>query len=312
MRILLALSLLTLSLVCQVPAPARAAAYPEKPVNFVVPFPPGGGSDRLGRLVDAFLDKHLGKNFTFVYKPGGGTMIGTQYMATMPKDGYWMGTVNTPQIYNVIEKGAPFKLDSFDYIAQMSSEPVVLAAPPGSPLKSAKDFVALCKAKGTKVAVGIPSGTSGTVWYASQGFKRKAGIDYTPVPMQGGNDLNASLLGKHIDAGVGILGPIMPEAEKLTLLAVSGPERVSMLPKVPTFAEQGIPVMDIVRRLFLAPKGMPPERLAALRAAMKKVAMDPEFEALMEKNGFLVSWVDGPELEKLLKKEMEEIRQLPK
>lgn len=285
------------------------ATYPNEAINIIIPFSPGGGSDRLTRILDQFTKKEFGHNFVFVYKPGAGGAVGADQIAKAPKDGYWIGTINVPQIVTTILTGAgSFTLEDFDYICQVSSEPMVLVTPAKSRIKSLEQFIEESKKTKGSISLGVPGGLQSSTWLSTHKLRDQAKIEYTRIPFKGGSDLNANLLGGHVDAGFGNLGVLYSEKDKLNFIAVTSPERHFWIPEVPTFKEKGVNIIDATRRLYVVPNGLEPSKLDRLRQGFKKIFINPDYQMAMKKAKWDPDWMGGEALKPFIKEFADEFK----
>ena len=289
---------------------AVAGDYPDKALNLIVPYKPGGGSDMICRIMDKFSKDAFGDNFIFVYKPGAGGAMGAGVLSRSKPDGYTIGTVNVPHmVLQSFTGSGEFTVDSFDYLAQVASDPQVLVTPGPSKIKNLKQFIAKAKANPGEMTVGVP-GALGAGHIASYMIMEQAGIKFTVVPYSGGADLLAALLGNQIDAAVHNIGILAPEAEKMNLLAVSHTKRHPFIPDMPTFQEEGYQVVSFIGRLFVAPKNLETSKLEFLREKIKTIWDNPEYQKTMKKANFSVDYMSGPELEAFLKDYAERSKKL--
>ncbi len=294
----------------QKPQTNKAENYPAKLITMIVPYDPGGGSDLVARIFDKYAKEEFGNSFTFVYKPGAGGAVGSTEIAKAPKDGYTIGTVNVPQIVlqSLTGSGA-FTVDSFEYICQVASDPQVFVTPKNSPYTDLEKFIAAAKANPGKLTVGIP-GAMGDGQIAAYMLMDKAGIKVTVVPLKGGSDLLASLLGNHVNAGFANIGVVTSEQEKLNLLGVTYKERHKFLPSTPTFTEKGYDIQSFIGRLFLAPKGMSPEQVKRLEKGFKNIFDKPAFQEDMKKANFSTDWLAGGDVKTYLQNYNKEAKAL--
>ncbi len=284
----------------QKPQVGKAENYPVKPITIIVPYDPGGGSDLVARILDKHFKEEFGNSLTFVYKPGAGGAVGTTEMAKAPKDGYTIGTLNVPQIVlQALTGSGAFSIDSFEYICQTASDPQVFVTPKNSPYTDLEKFIAAAKANPGKLTVGIP-GAMGDGQIAAYMLMEKTGIQVTVVPLKGGSDLLASLLGNHVNAGFANIGVIKSEQEKLNLLGVTYKERHKFLPNTPTFKEKGYDIQSFIGRLFVAPKGVSPEQIKRLEKGFKNIFDKPAFQEDMKKANFSTDWISGGDVKAYL------------
>ncbi|HEY8614119.1 MAG TPA: tripartite tricarboxylate transporter substrate binding protein [Roseomonas sp.] len=265
---------------------ARAATWPERPVEIVVPFTPGGGVDLTARIAARFLDKHTGgKGFVVVNRPGAGGEVGWGAVADARPDGYTLGLLNAPNILTIpIERSTPrFTLDSFALIANLADDPVTLSVHASSPIMSVAELIATAKEKPGQLTYGT-AGIGAVGHIAMMSLARAAGITAEHIPFQGASGVAAALLGRQIAIATTTFAESVSFARGKTewrILGVMSPKRLEAMPELPTFVESGIPVEVGSQRGLAAPRGTPPEVMAAMFAAVDKMVADPEFTAAM-------------------------------
>jgi len=268
------------------------ADYPSKPVKIIVPFPAGGTSDVMGRLVADELGKLLKQPFIVENIAGAGGVIGTDKGAKAAPDGYTL--IQTGVGQNAVAHGLePFpKYNSnldFIHILQVHSGPNVLVVHPSTPFKTVKDVVDYAKANPGKLDYGYTPAASGHM--AMELFKQTAGVFMVGVPYRGGGPMMTDILGgtikmmfinqdvalQHIKAG------------KLRPLAVTSAQRNALYPDVPTIAEAGYKGFEALSWSGIsAPKGTPQPVVDKLEAAMVQVLASPTFRQRLESQGFVV------------------------
>jgi tripartite-type tricarboxylate transporter receptor subunit TctC len=231
--------------------------YPTRPVTLVVAFPAGGGVDTVGRVIAQKLGAALGQPVIVENRPGAGSVIGARYVAKAVPDGYtllMMVTglgVPTDTGYDVAKDFAPIGL--------IAAIPVVVMANPAVPVKSMADVIALAKKEPGKLTLGTPPPPMLNYLGAAQ-FKAMSGVDVTIVTYKGTGPLTNDLVGGHVMLAFNTLPPAIGNitAGNLRAIAVAGPQRLAAIPDVPTFAESGLPGLDIVLYYGLAaPAGTP-------------------------------------------------------
>jgi len=262
-------------------APARAAdAFPSKPVRIVVPFTPGGSTDILARAIGQKLAETWGQPVVIENKPGAGGNVGVDYVAKSPPDGHTivMGHIGTfaanPALYHPL----PYDpIRDFAPITQVAKVPNVLVVGPAIPARSFAEFVAYAKANPGKVFYG--SGGNGSAAHlATEYFKMRTGLSMQHVPYKGTGPALADLLGGQI--GVIITGapPLSAHLKsgRLRALAVASPQRLAILPDVPTIAESGYPGFSAVQWYGLfAPAATPKDVVAKLNRDAVAALKDP-------------------------------------
>jgi tripartite-type tricarboxylate transporter receptor subunit TctC len=228
-------------------APVPAQTFPVKPVRVVVPFPPGGAFDVAARIVAQRMGPNLGQNVVIENRPGGGTVVATEYVARQPADGYTVLMVGPSfAILPAIRSKLPFDpVKDFKAAAQVISLPVAISVHPSLPVRSVKDLIAVAKARPGEIAYGTSG--PGTVHHLlGEMFKQAANIDLTHAPFQGGAPAVTSAIGGHITmlmVNVAEMGQFV-KAGKLRGLVVTTAERSEVLPDLPTMREIGFPQLE--------------------------------------------------------------------
>lgn len=241
---------------------ARAAQYPDKAVRLYIPYPPGAATDTLGRMAGQVYAEALGQPFVVENRGGGGTTIGTRALAVSAPDGYTIGMVDSTFTINPALLGdrQPYDaLKDFAPISLMATAPFVMVVHPSVKATDIASFVALAKAQPGTLSFGSAGVGSGP-HLAGEQLRQQAGVDVLHVPYRGGGTVITDLLGGQVQFGFATVPTLLEhiKAGKLRALAVTSPQRTSQLPDVPTFAEAGLPGVDI-SPLFgvIAPAGVP-------------------------------------------------------
>ncbi len=288
------------------------ADYPEKSVQFIIPFGAGGGADIEGRLLAKEMGKILGVKFIPINKVGGGGAVTYTYVKNATPDGYTIGWNSTSILTTTNIGNVPFKHDAMDHIGRVEWQPMPFAVKASARWKSFKDFVAECKAKPGMLKVSN-SGTGSATHLAALALLGAAGCDVTHLPV-GIKRRNASVLSGEADAMIAPLtGAVrLTKAGKLRLLAVPTANRNGVIPDVPTAKELGYDaVLDLFRGLSV-PKGTPPAIKTKLADAMAKAAQSEAFMALAKKKGFTVDPLPVARFEKLLRMEDAKVKGIMK
>ena len=259
-------------------SPFRAAAaddYPNRVVQLIVPFPPGGGVDTEGRVIAQKLSDALGRQVIVVNKPGAGSVIGVRDAAKAAPDGYTILMLVTGASLPA-NTGYDLQKD-FTPIGLIASIPIVIMANPSVPVKSMSDIVALAK-KQPGMTIGTPPAPT-LNYFGAEAFKGMSGADMTIVTYKGTGPLTTDLLGGHIQIAFNTLPPAIGniKAGKLRAIAVAAPKRLAAIPDVPTTAEAGMPGLDIVQYYGLvAPAGTPKPIIARLNKELRKIVMSKD------------------------------------
>jgi tripartite-type tricarboxylate transporter receptor subunit TctC len=268
-------------LIAALAAPAVClAAYPDRPINLIVPFPAGAGTDMTGRTIAQCMEKTLpGAQVVVLNRPGASGDIGLAALAAAPPDGYTLGIVNTPGVVSIpIERPAKYTLDSFDFIANLVDDPGTISVHADSPIHSIKDLVMAAKARPDAVTVGTQGiGSAGHI--SALLLEQSAGITLSPVPFQGASPARTALLGKVIDSTMANMGEAITfqAGQPWRILGVMSDTRSEQSPDIPTFREAGFDILAGSMRGLAAPKGLPPPVLSTLSKAVEQCSTDAEF-----------------------------------
>jgi tripartite-type tricarboxylate transporter receptor subunit TctC len=240
---------------------AGATGYPDKPVHFYVPYPPGAATDTIGRMAATVYAQAYGQAFVVENRGGGGTIIGTRALATSSPDGYTIGMVDSTFTINPGLRGSQLPYDTlkdFAPISLIATAPFVLVVHPSVKATDLKSFIALAKAQPGKLAFGSAGIGSGP-HLAGEQLRQEAKINIQHIPYRGGGTVISDLLGGQVACAFATVPTLAPhiKAGRLRALAVTSAHRASLLPDVPTFSESGLPGVDI-SPLFgvIAPAGV--------------------------------------------------------
>jgi tripartite-type tricarboxylate transporter receptor subunit TctC len=272
------LILLTLALLV---APALyAQSYPNHPIRVIVPWPPGGGTDVVARMVTQRMAVTLVQPIVIDNRPGAGGNIGIDAASKAAPDGYtFVVSTAGAAINHTLTKNLPFNiLKDFEPVVVLALNQGVLVVNPSLPVHSVKEFIAYAKASPGKVTYGSNGQGSATHLWAEL-FKMKAGVDLLHVPYKGAAPAISDLLGGRIDAMFADIAAVLPHIKggKLRALGVGASARFEGLPDVPTISEAGVPGYQARSMTgLLAPAGTPKEAIAAMNAAAVKALNDPE------------------------------------
>ena len=279
-------------------------SYPTKPVTMIVPFPPGGVADIVGRPLAAAMEKTLKQPVIVVNRTGAGGAVGMAAVAKAAPDGYTilMG-LSSISIFPVSDringKTPAYEMKEFAPIALVTADPTVLVVRADSPYKTLRDFVDAAKADPGKINYSS-SGVYGTLHVAMEIFANAAGIKLFHVPYQGGGPAVTALLGGQVEAlasgPAAAIGQI--KGGKMRALASWSDKRLALLPELPTFKELGYDAEFYIWSGVFAPAATPAPIVARLREAVRNGANDPDFRNAMEKVATPVSYLDAPEFQK--------------
>ena len=291
-----------------VPSLALAQSYPTKPIRLVVPYPPGGGTDIIGRVVAQKLTDAFGQQVVVDNRGGAGGVIGTEIVARSLADGYTLLMAPTSHVINPsIYSRLPYDTaKDFAPITLAASATIVLATHPSLPVKSVKELIAHAKSKPGELNFG--SAGNGTVFHlAGELFKRQAGIDMVHVPFKGGGPTIAALAGGQISAAFETMLALSPhiKAGRVRGLAITSTQRSSVMPELPTTVELGLP--DIVADNwygFYAPAGTPRPVIAKVNSEIVKSLKLPEVKERFQGLGTEVIGTTPEQLDVYVRKEM--------
>ncbi|GGE53784.1 hypothetical protein GCM10007276_33580 [Agaricicola taiwanensis] len=255
------------------------AEFPERPIEIIVPFAAGGGTDIMARLFADALEKEIGGTVMVINRPGAGGEVGMAEVAEAQPDGYKLAILNTPNILSIpIERKARFTTESFDLLGTIAEDPGTLSVHANSPIKTVKDLVAAAKEKPGQLTYGTAGvGSAGHI--AMLLLAEEAGISASHVPFTGSAGVRTALLSEDIEVATANLGEAQSfgAGQPWRILGVMADERSAQAPDLPTFKEEGFPIMAGSLRGLGGPKGMPADVLEKLRTAMKAVMEDKAF-----------------------------------
>ncbi|MEO8754229.1 MAG: tripartite tricarboxylate transporter substrate binding protein [Casimicrobiaceae bacterium] len=262
---------------------ALAQAWPSKPIRFIVPYPPGGGTDIVARLIAPRMAEALGQPVIVDNRPGASTIIGTDAVAKAAPDGYTFGLITDSHAINPnFQATLPYdSVKDFAPISQVVFVPFVLIANPALQIKSVHDLIAAAKANPGKLNY-ASAGNGSPHYLAMEWFKSQAGVNLNHIPYKGVAAGVADVMAGHVDVMfTGMSSGLPPmKAGKLTGLAVSSPQRQPSAPEIPTVAESGVPGFDFVTWYGLvAPAGTPKEIVARLSREVGRALAVPEVRA---------------------------------
>ncbi|HVJ11872.1 MAG TPA: tripartite tricarboxylate transporter substrate binding protein [Burkholderiales bacterium] len=282
------------------PAAFAQESYPSKPITMIVPFPPGGVADIVGRPLAAQMEKTLKQPVVVMNRTGAGGAVGMAAVAKAAPDGYTilMG-LSSISIFPVSDringKTPSYEMKDFAPIALITADPTVLVVSADSPWKNLKEFVASAKAYPGKINYSS-SGVYGTLHVSMEIFANAAGIKIFHVPYGGGGPALTALLGGQVHALASGPAPAVGQikAGKMRALASWSTERLPLMPDVPTFKELGYDAEFYIWSGVFAPGSTPTPVVDRLRNAVREAATSAEFKGAMEKVQTPVNYLDAP------------------
>ena len=294
---------LLLALTAVVPA----QDYPTKPIRLIIPFPPGGSNDVVGRMIATKLGEQLGKQVVVDNRAGAGGVVGTELAAKAPNDGYTLQIVSIAHAVNPWLYKLPYDpIKSFAPISMLASGPNVVAANPGLPVNSIRELVALAKQKPGQVQY-ASAGVGSFQHLGGELFKLEAGIDMLHVPFKGGGPAMIDVIGGHTKLLFSSLVQTTPHIRsgKLKALAVGGSKRSQVLPDIPTVAESGVPSYEAVNWWgVVAPAGTPAPIIERLHKAVQEVQGSAEVQKQFDAEGAEIVRMSSAEFGSFMEKEM--------
>jgi tripartite-type tricarboxylate transporter receptor subunit TctC len=281
--------LITVSILFMIPAALSAAAdYPSRPVRLIIPWPPGGWNDIVGRLIAAKLSERLGKQVVAENHAGAGGVIGTEMVSKAEPDGYTLLIIASSYAINAAFGKTPYDpVKSFSPISKVGEGPFMLVATPSAPASTVKELIALAKQKPGQLVFSLSGAGSGP-HMASELFKYMAGVDYKSIQFKGGGPALVDLLGGHSQFQWQSLIALLPQikAGKIKVLATSSARRIATLPDVPTVAEAGVPGYAATQWSgMLAPAGTPAPIIDRLNREFKAIMANEEVKKRFEAEG---------------------------
>jgi tripartite-type tricarboxylate transporter receptor subunit TctC len=271
-----------------VPAAAQSD-YPNKPVRMIIPFPPGGSNDVVGRVIAQHLGEGLGKQVIVDNRGGGaGGVAGTDVASHAPPDGYTILVISLAHAVNPWLYKLPYDpVKSFTPIGIMGKGPNILSVYPGLPVHSVKELIALAKSKPGELQY-ASAGVGSFQHLGAELFKLDAGVDILHVPFKGGGPAMVDVMGGHTTVLFSSLVQTTPHVKsgKLRPLGVGGTARSPVLPDVPTIAEAGVPGYAAENWWGLvAPTGTPPAIVERLHQELTKAQDNPEVKKYFDNEG---------------------------
>ncbi|MFC7739023.1 Bug family tripartite tricarboxylate transporter substrate binding protein [Roseomonas sp. GCM10028921] len=274
------------ALAAALPRPALAQAYPSRPVTFVVPFPPGGTSDTMGRLIAQELSKTLGQPVVVENRPGANGNIGSAVVARAAADGQTLllSGIGSHAVNVGLYRSMPYDtVKDFTHVSLIASGPNGIAVNPDFPARTLADLVALAKRDPGKLSY-ASSGTGSSGNLTMELFKQKAGLSIDHIPYRGGAPATTDVLGGQVPILITNADAILPFSKdsKLRMLAVSSAERNALFPDTPTIAESGYPdVVAVSWTGVSAPANLPTAIAARLQAEVAKAVNGPLKDKLL-------------------------------
>jgi tripartite-type tricarboxylate transporter receptor subunit TctC len=271
-------------------APQAAAQWPNKPIKWIVPYTPGGITDSATRMITQKLEAALGQPVVIENKPGANSMVGAEWVARAPADGYTILTVIAAHAANgtLYSGRIPFDpVKSFAPISLVAVAPLIMTVNPGFPAKDFRELIAYAKANPGKISYGT-SGVGSASHLTTELLKQTANIDMVHVPYKGTAPALTAVLGGDIQVLVDVPSSLMPHvrAGKIRALGLFSGKRVAGASEVPTIVEAGGPAIEgSTWVLFLAPAGTPREIVNRLASEVGRIVAMPDIRGRFEQIG---------------------------
>ncbi len=291
-------TVIALTVLLFTPLAAMAQAYPSKTVRVVIPWPPGGSNDIVGRIVLQKMGESMGQQFVVDNRPGAAGAIGAEVVAKAPPDGYTLMVHSTTHVGNahLYKKLTYDTLKDFTGVGLLSAQPGVLTVHPSLPVKTTREFLALAKSR------------PGQIFYSSSGngsaphlqmalLASMAGIKLVHVPYKGGVPQVTALVSGETQVSFATIGTVINQIRqgKLRPLGVGSAQRTKALPDVPTISESGVPGYEMAPWVgMFAPAGTPKAIIDKLNAEANKALKLPDVVQKLE-NQVLDPWASTPE-----------------
>jgi len=288
-------------------------AFPDRPIELIVPFAPGGGSGITGELMKkiATEEKLSPQPITITYKPGASGQVGWTYLATRKKDGGYSIATATASFNTAFILGKQLQVTPKDFtpIALMLMDTALIVTQPGSKFKSMKEVIAAATKSPDSVRVSGTGATGGDA-IATALINQALKIKLNYIPFQSGGEAAAAILGGHVELAISNPNELVPhiDAQKLVPLAVFSPQRLPILKDTPTMKELGHDIVVDQGRGVVAPAGIPKDHEQFLVEMLRKMTQTKAWAEYAAKNAMSVRFLSGAEYAKYLEEEREKLK----
>ena len=300
----------TAAAVCAVFSPgASAQTYPNKPIRWIIPFPPGGGTDVISRTLATKLTESWGQQVIADNRPGSGGTIGLAVAAKLPADGY---NLVLGQLANVAIAPALYSKLPYDSVKDLQpvtlalTSPLVLVAHPSFPAKNLKELIAIARAKPETVTFGSPgNGTTGHL--GTEFLKTLTNVKMTHIPYKGAVPAFTGLMGGEIAIYMSSIPPALPHLSsgRVRAIGVTSAKRMPTLPNVPTIAESGVPGYEVTNWYgVMAPAGVPKDVLSKLNSELVRILKQPDVQQRFQGEGGDIGANSPDEFAKFIRNEI--------
>jgi tripartite-type tricarboxylate transporter receptor subunit TctC len=309
--ILFILALLIVSGLAVAGGQQEGAAYPTRTVNYIIPFNPGGQSDRTALYQKDDLQEVLGVNVVLKYMAGAGGAVGWANLVKSAPDGYTICGNNIPHIIlqPLVRDNAGYQTTDLVPVYLFQSTPIGLAVLKDSPFKTLDDFLAYAKEKPGKITIG-GSGTWSGHHIALLQLQKLAGVEFTYIPSTGAAPSVANFLGGHTMALFANSDDLVTHRDKINILAIGTEKEFEALPGAPTFRQQGVKMTAGIDRGVCVPPGTPESVIKTLEDAFDAVCGMPTYLSKMKEEGFLIQSLKSKKFAKYIEEKTEEYTQI--
>lgn len=292
-------------------SPAHAEWPADRPIELIVAFAPGGGTDVMHRTLAPFVEKELGATITVLNKPGASGEITYTALAEAKPDGYTLSSLNTPGFLTMqMDRQVRFDPKKICLVARIVEDPGALIVQAKSEFNSLTDLVAYAKANPGAVTIGT-TGVGTDEHLSLLQLEKAAGVDLTPVPFAGANEARTALLGGHITAtGINVGEFASMDKSAFKMLAQYSGERSTLAPDLPTAKEQGFDILMSSERGLATGCEVPAEVRAKISEAVAKSLDNPEFQAQAKQQGLPISYRSSEEWSKEMPAREERLREV--
>lgn len=282
--------------------------FPSRPIEMVIPTAAGGGTDISLRMLAEIVEPILGQKVVVVNKTGGGGTVGMSVIVQAKPDGYTIGGLwNAPLTMTPHMLPAPYKTSDYAAVTLVTASPTILCVKAAFPANDGKAFIEEVRKNPNKYTYGN-DGVGGTIQLATERVFSKLGVKARPIPFAGAGETLKAFLGDHIDIYGGSIPPILPyvKDKSAKCLMVTSAERNATVPEAAGLADLGAPnEATVLWRGIIAPKAVPPDRLAVLQKAFSEAAQSSKFKDFMQKRGEEAKGSSSADFRKLIDSEYE-------
>jgi tripartite-type tricarboxylate transporter receptor subunit TctC len=276
-------------------SPALAQGFPSRPVQIVIPWPPGGRTDTMVRMLAPYMQRELGQPVVVINRGGGGGLTGMAHVRSAAPDGYTISSGGIALSSMQYERQTDLTLWDFTWFARVYNTPMVLAVPADSPFQDLGSLIQFARANPERLFHGN-SGAGSSTHLASEALARRFNFRVTQVPYAGEGPAVVGLAAGNVQLSLGLMVAFRPLVQngRLRILAVAGPERDALVGDVPTFREAGFDFTYMAFEALHVPNGVPQPILARLSQAAQVALTDPALAERFATVGLNLAYMDGP------------------